>query len=89
MSFLLSIYVQPNSSKNEIFGEYNGMLKIKIKAPADSGKANKELVSFLAKYLNLKKNQITIIKGHISRQKIVSLEVEEIPVDLESFLISS
>ena len=65
------------------------MLKIKIKAPADSGKANKELVSFLAKYLNLKKNQITIIKGHISRQKIVSLEVEEIPVDLESFLISS
>ncbi|MGQ4001797.1 DUF167 domain-containing protein [Francisellaceae bacterium CB299] len=89
MSFLLSIYVQPNSSKNEIVGEYNGMLKIKIKAPADSGKANKELVSFLAKYLNLKKNQITIIKGHISRQKIVSLEVEEIPVDLESFLISS
>jgi len=89
MSFLLSIYVQPNSSKNEIVGEYNGMLKIKIKAPADSGKANKELVYFLAKYLNLKKNQITIIKGHISRQKIVSLEVEEIPVDLESFLISS
>ena len=89
MSFLLSIYVQPNSSKNEIVGEYNCMLKIKIKAPADSGKANKELVSFLAKYLNLKKNQITIIKGHISRQKIVSLEVEEIPVDLESFLISS
>jgi uncharacterized protein YggU (UPF0235/DUF167 family) len=36
MSFLLSIYVQPNASKNEIVREHNGMLKIKIKAPVDS-----------------------------------------------------
>ena len=89
MSFLLSIYVQPNSSKNEIVGEHDGMLKIKIKAPADSGKANKELVTFLAKHFNFKKNQVTIIKGHISRQKTVELDVDEMPVDLKSFLISS
>ena len=88
MSFLLSIYVQPNSSKNEIVGEHDGMLKIKIKAPADSGKANKELVTFLAKHFNFKKNQVTIIKGHISRQKTVELDVDEMPVDLEELLAS-
>ena len=88
MSFLLSIYVQPNASKNEIVGEHNGMLKIKIKAPVDSGKANKELIAFLAKHFNFKKNQVTIIKGHISRQKIVELDVDEMPVDLEELLAS-
>ena len=55
MIFLLSVYILPNSSKNEIIGEHNSMLKIKIKAPVDSGKANKELIAFLAKHFNFKK----------------------------------
>ena len=79
MGFKIAVYIQPNSSKNEVVGEHNNMLKIKIKAPADNGKANKELVSFLAKHLHLRKNQITITKGHTSRQKELSLDVDEAP----------
>ena len=87
MSFLIKVYVQPKSSKNEIIGEHNNMLKIKIKSPADSGKANKELVSFLAKYLSLKKSQIAIVKGHISRQKTLRIDTGEIPICLRTFLV--
>ena len=87
MSFLLPVYIQPNSSKNEIIGEYNGMLKIKIKSPADNGKANKELVVFLAKYLSLRKNQVKITKGHISRQKTLLFKVDEVSICLKPFLL--
>ncbi len=37
-----SIYLCPTKLfENEVVGEHDGMLKIKIKAPADSGKAKK------------------------------------------------
>jgi len=88
MSVLISVYIQPNSSKEEIIGEHNNMLKIKIKAPADNGKANQALVKFLAKYLNIRIRQVTIIKGLISREKTILLDIDKVPSCLEKFLTS-
>ena len=89
MSFVISAYIQPSSSKEEVVGEHNGMIKIKIKAPADNGKANQALVKFLAKYLNVRVWQVIIIKGLISREKTVLLDIDEMPSCLEKFSISS
>jgi uncharacterized protein (TIGR00251 family) len=46
---ILKCKVVPNSSKNEISGVYEGMLKIKIKSPAVENRANEELVKFFSK----------------------------------------
>lgn len=72
---LLSVYIQPNSSKSEISGEHDGMLKIRIASPAVDGKANRELVKFLAKHFKIKKNQITIKSGETSRRKILKINI--------------
>jgi len=49
----MSVYkikVIPNSSKNEIVEKMSdGTIKIKLKAPPIDGKANEELIKFLAK----------------------------------------
>ena len=45
---ILKIKVVPNSSKNEVCGLYEDMLKIKIKAPAIENQANVELIKFLS-----------------------------------------
>ncbi|MBO9667909.1 MAG: YggU family protein [Bdellovibrio sp.] len=70
----LHLFIQPKSSKNEVVGEHNGMLKIKITAPPVDGEANQALIEFLSKLVKLPKRQITLIKGEAGRQKTVEIE---------------
>jgi len=67
---------QPNSSKNKIAGIYGDAIKINIKAPAVEGAANKELIKFLSKTFKVAKSDI-ILKGETSKQKIISLPINE------------
>ncbi len=65
------VRVQPGASKNEIVGVQQDALKVRISAPAVEGKANKALIQFLAKQLAVKRNQVEITSGHISRIKTI------------------
>jgi len=76
--FLLSLRIEPRSSKSEIAGIHGDKLKIKIKSPPVDGKANKELISFLADTFKVKKSAILIISGHNSKEKTVKIIVENI-----------
>ncbi|MBN1521824.1 MAG: YggU family protein [Candidatus Aureabacteria bacterium] len=67
----LFIKVTPSSPKNQISGIGEDSLQIRIKSPPEKGKANRELVSFLAKLLDVPKNSITITRGETSRRKKV------------------
>ena len=45
-------------------------------AKAIDGKANKSIIEFLSKELNLKKKDIEIIRGEKSSKKIISINIE-------------
>ena len=68
---MFRVKVQPGASKNEIVGVQEDALKIRISAPQLEGKANKALISFLAKELGVKKSEIEIVSGHTSRIKTI------------------
>lgn len=70
----LSIKVTPNAGRNEITGFKQGVWQIKIGAPPDKGKANKELIDFLSELTGIKKSAILIIKGQTSRNKVIIIE---------------
>lgn len=70
----LEVFIQPQASKNEIIGEHNGELKIKINAPPVDGAANEELIYFLAKKLKIPKRSVSISKGESSRHKTLVIE---------------
>ncbi len=70
---ILPVRIQPRSSKNEIVGEYNGVLKIKLTSPPVEGEANRRCIEFLAKRLKIGKSQIEIIKGGRSRDKMIKI----------------
>jgi len=70
----LQVHIQPNGKKNEVLGEYNGALKIRIHAPPLEGKANEELVKFLAKVFLVKRSDIKIIRGDQSRSKLMEIK---------------
>jgi len=68
----LRIKAQPAASKNEFCGLYGEeAVKIRIKAPAVEGAANKELIKFLAKSFKVAKSEVTFRSGHHSKIKIV------------------
>ena len=74
---ILRIKVVPNSSKNVISGILDESLKIKIKAPAVEGAANKELVKFLSKLLKLSKSDIIFMNGETSKRKLIKIPLNE------------
>ncbi len=74
----LRIKAQPNASKNEFCEVYdNDAIKIRIKAPAVEGAANKELVKFLAKSFKVSKSDILFRTGEHSKIKIVAFPLND------------
>jgi uncharacterized protein (TIGR00251 family) len=73
-SHWLLLKVTPNAKQNEITGLSGGVLQVKIAAPAEGGKANRELIAFLSRELGVKKSAIGIIRGENSRHKAVAVE---------------
>jgi len=71
---LFKIMVLPRSSRNEIAGVQDGILRLKITAPPIEGRANEECLRFLSEALGIKKARITIVGGHKARRKTVSIE---------------
>ena len=74
----LRIKAQPAASKNalcEVYGD--DAIKIRIKAPAVEGAANKELVKFLAKSFKIPKSDIVFKSGETSKIKIVEFPLTE------------
>ncbi len=70
--FLAKI-VPGSNSPTQICGLHNGMLKVKVSAAPEKGKANKCLLKFLAGQLGLKKNAVNIISGRTSPIKHIQV----------------
>ena len=80
-SLVLTIHVQPRASRTCLCGMYGNFLKMAIAAPPVEGKANKEVIAFLAALLKIPKKDITIASGAQSRTKrcrIGSLTEDEV-----------
>lgn len=71
VSLTLFCHLQPNTSRSAFAGLHGERLKIRIQAPPVDGKANAELIRFLAKQFGVPKAQVVITQGENSRQKTV------------------
>ena len=71
--------VPGSSGQTRICGLLDGMLKVKVSAPPEKGKANECLVTFLAGKLGVRKKAVSIITGKSSPVKhirVVGISVE-------------
>jgi hypothetical protein len=68
----LTVKVIPHAKQNKIVKEAE-RLKVYLTAPAVEGKANAALIEFLAEYYKVKRNQIKVVLGEKSRQKVVEI----------------
>lgn len=69
------VKVIPRSAKSEIVGESDdGVLKIRIAAPPEKGKANAELIALLTRHYGVPRAAVAIISGHGSSLKLIRIE---------------
>ncbi|MEX2294024.1 MAG: DUF167 family protein, partial [Acidimicrobiales bacterium] len=67
----LTIRVQPGAVRSEVVGPHGDALRIRIASPPVDGKANAELVRFLAEHLGLPARSVEVVRGQTSRTKVV------------------
>lgn len=72
VSFMLR--VQPRASRDEIAGEYQDGLKIRLTAPPQDGCANEALRQLLATRLKVPLAAVRIASGERSRAKRVEID---------------
>ncbi|MFN7229795.1 MAG: DUF167 domain-containing protein, partial [Synechococcaceae cyanobacterium] len=70
----VALWIQPRSSRDQVVGEREGAIAIRLKAPPVDGAANAALVSFLAARLGKAPARVRLLRGHTGRRKWVSVE---------------
>lgn len=80
-SLIISCHLQPKASKTEVVGLHGDALKVRIKAPPVEGKANAELIRFLAKEFAVSKRDVVLISGELSRQKRIRINAPAVIPD--------
>ena len=68
-----NIRVTPKASRAKIVLLKQGGFKAYLTKPAYDGLANEQLIELLAKYIEVKRYQVRIIKGLKARDKIVEI----------------
>ena len=70
----IKVKVQPRSSKPGVEEISPEEFKVRVQAPPAQGEANKEILKRLSDHFDLPSSRIVILRGHKSRQKLVSVD---------------
>lgn len=84
--YILKLHIVPGARQTMVAGLHGDRLKIKVAAPPEKGRANQELLEFLARSLKVPLKDVRLTSGAASRAKVVA--VHDISPDLESRLLA-
>ena len=72
-NFRLTVKVVPSSSRDIIVGWLGQALKIKVRAPAQKGRANKAVEKVIANALGISIRSVSVVSGHTRALKIIEI----------------
>jgi uncharacterized protein (TIGR00251 family) len=70
---ILAIHLQPGAAREALAGTHGDRLKIRIAAPPVDGRANDQLIDFLARLFDVPRSRVELLAGHGSRSKRVRI----------------
>ncbi len=70
-SVTLRVRVQPRAAREELAGEHQGALRVRLTAPPVEGAANAALLRLLARTLGLPPSALALERGATGRDKLV------------------
>jgi len=71
----LEVSVSPNARHTAADGLYDGALRVRLAAPPVDGKANAQLMGWLASELGCPKRAVSLLRGDTSRRKQVQIDL--------------
>ena len=69
----------PGAQRSEVIGVADDRLRVRLAARAIEGRANDELIRFLARELGVRRDDITLVAGAKSRRKLLHLTGVTLP----------
>ncbi|PJJ58884.1 DUF167 domain-containing protein [Hymenobacter chitinivorans] len=73
MPVTLHLKAKPNSRQNQLVVTADGSLSVRLKSPAQDGKANACLLAYLAEVFGVSKSSVELLSGHTAPFKKVRL----------------
>lgn len=73
-NIFIKIHAKPGAKSNKIIATKINRIGVRISAPPVDGKANKELLKYLSKVLNVRKSALNIVEGEYTVLKTIKLE---------------
>jgi uncharacterized protein (TIGR00251 family) len=70
----IAVQLTCRSSRNQLLGIGEGILRARVTAPPIDGKANQALCRLIAKRVGIAPSKVDVIRGRKSRRKIVRAE---------------
>ena len=77
---LMRVKARPRARQDGVLGVRAGELVVAVRAPAEKGKANAEIVRVLARALGLPRANVALKSGGSSPHKVFQLPLEAEPV---------
>ncbi|HEY5662078.1 MAG TPA: DUF167 domain-containing protein [Gaiellaceae bacterium] len=70
----ISVRVRAGAHRDEVVGVVDGVLLVRVAAPAHEGRANRALCRLLAERLAVAPSRVAIARGGRSREKLVEVD---------------
>lgn len=83
---VLWVRAQPGAKRAGARGVHDGRLRVALRAPPEGGRANEELLAWLAERLDLRARDLELVCGERAREKrvLVPLGASELRARLEA-----
>ena len=72
--FTADVWAKPGSKRAAVGGAHDGMLVVRVSAPASQGAANTAIRKALASALGVRTNQVEIVSGATGRGKRIVVD---------------
>jgi uncharacterized protein (TIGR00251 family) len=70
----VAVRLQPRAKRDEVVGERDGAIVIRVTAPPVDGRANDALCKLMAKAVGVPASRVQVVRGHTARDKLVRID---------------
>jgi len=75
----IAVRCQPRARANEIVGERDGVVVVRVSAPPLDGRANDAVCRLIAKRAGVGVRSVTVVRGSSAREKVVRVHGVSLP----------
>jgi hypothetical protein len=73
----LRVRLQPRARRDEVVGERDGAIVIRVTAPPVDGKANAALCALVARAAGIAPSRVSVVRGQTGRDKVLNVQGAE------------